>query len=111
MFSNLANVYELLRLGGGQAGGAGGVGGAGGAGGSSRGGTGISTDGGEVGRMSDSERAMLPFEGRLLMFRRGNGVEETTGRLLLKKLDYLQVGWDGGAAAAALASTVVAVAG
>lgn len=42
-------------------------------------------------RISDSERAMLPFEGRLLMFRRGNGVEETKGRLLLKKLDYLQV--------------------
>lgn len=32
-----------------------------------------------------------PFEGRLLVFRRGNGVEETEGRLLLKKLDYLQV--------------------
>ncbi|CAN0580122.1 unnamed protein product [Ectocarpus sp. 12 AP-2014] len=34
---------------------------------------------------------MLPFEGRLLVFWRGNGVEETRGRLLLKKLDYLQV--------------------
>jgi len=81
VFSNLANVYELLRVKDGQAGGAG----AGGAGGSS------GADGGEGGRMSESERAMLPFEGRLLMFRRGNGVEETTGRLLLKKLDYLQV--------------------
>ncbi|CAM9667331.1 unnamed protein product [Ectocarpus sp. 12 AP-2014] len=47
-------------------------------------------------RIRDSERAMLPFEGRLLVFWRGNGVEETRGRLLLKKLDYLQsnaVGW------------------
>lgn len=43
-------------------------------------------------RIRDSERAMLPFEGRLLVFWRGNGVEETRGRLLLKKLDYLQVG-------------------
>ncbi len=100
VFSNLANVYELLRLGDGQAGG---VGGAGGDGGSSR------VGGGEGERMSDSERAMLPFEGRLLMFWRGNGVEETTGRLLLKKLDYLQVGY-GGVAATRAASTVVAVA-
>lgn len=37
--------------------------------------------------------AEVPFEGRLLVFTRGNGMEETTGRLLLKKLDYLQV-WE-----------------
>lgn len=36
--------------------------------------------------------AMVPFGGRLLMFKRGNAVEETKGRLLLKKLDYIQVG-------------------
>lgn len=47
-------------------------------------------------RIRDSERAMLPFEGRLLVFWRGNGVEETRGRLLLKKLDYLQVYLGGG---------------
>lgn len=44
-------------------------------------------DGGSGGK---EEGANLPFEGKLLMFRRGNGVEETKGRLLLKKLDYLQ---------------------
>ena len=38
-----------------------------------------------------NEDTRLPFNGRLLIFRRGNGVEEKTGRLLLKKLDYLQV--------------------
>lgn len=32
----------------------------------------------------------IPFEGRLLVFKRGNGVEETKGRLVLKKLDYIQ---------------------
>lgn len=37
------------------------------------------------------EKSPLPFEGKLLVFRRGNDVEETKGRLLLKKLDYLQV--------------------
>lgn len=36
--------------------------------------------------------AMVPFGGLLLMFKRGNAVEETKGRLLLKKLDYIQVG-------------------
>lgn len=76
VFGNLANVYELLRSRSseeeGQA--------------ADRG-----KDAAAKKDVSDSERAMLPFEGRLLMFRRGNGVEETTGRLLLKKLDYLQV--------------------
>lgn len=75
VFTNLANVYELLRSksseGEGQAADQG--------------------DGAAAKGISESERAMLPFEGRLLMFRRGNGVEETTGRLLLRKLDYLQV--------------------
>lgn len=49
-----------------------------------RGGKGKETGGG-------GKREQVPFEGRLLVFRRGNGVEETKGRLLLKKLDYLQV--------------------
>lgn len=38
-----------------------------------------------------AQQSMVPFEGRLLVFKRGNGVEETKGRLLLKKLDYIQV--------------------
>lgn len=80
VFGNLANVYELLR-------------------------SQSSEEEGQVddqGKnaaakvISDNAQMMVPFEGRLLMFRRGNGVEETTGRLLLKKLDYLQVRLLGG---------------
>lgn len=37
-----------------------------------------------------AQQSVVPFEGRLLVFKRGNGVEETKGRLLLKKLDYVQ---------------------
>lgn len=48
---------------------------------------------GNEGSKAGSQPVPLPFDGRLLVFRRGNGVEETTGRLLLKKLDYLQVRW------------------
>lgn len=59
--------------------------------GAAAGAAGAAAEDGGANRISDSERAMLPFEGKLLMFRRGNGVEETKGRLLLKKLDYLQV--------------------
>lgn len=77
VFGNLANVYELLRSRSSEAGGQA----------ADRGKDAVAA----TKDVSDSERAMLPFEGRLLMFRRGNGVEETTGRLLLKKLDYLQV--------------------
>ncbi|CAN0142732.1 unnamed protein product, partial [Ectocarpus fasciculatus] len=85
VFGSLANVYELLRrrcrdvVGEGAAS-------------DSRGEDAVAA----AKRIRDSERAMLPFEGRLLVFWRGNGVEETRGRLLLKKLDYLQsnaVGW------------------
>lgn len=85
MFGNLANVYELLRRRGSSVDEEGEGGATAAEDGSSR-----RKDGG-ANRISDSERAMLPFEGKLLMFRRGNGVEETKGRLLLKKLDYLQV--------------------
>lgn len=85
MFGNLANVYELLRRRGSSVDEEGGGTAAGAEDDSSQGKEGGAT------RISDSERAMLPFEGKLLMFRRGNGVEETNGRLLLKKLDYLQV--------------------
>lgn len=80
VFGSLANVYELLRrrcrdvVGEGAAN-------------DSRGEDAVAA----AKRIRDSERAMLPFEGRLLVFWRGNGVEETRGRLLLKKLDYLQV--------------------
>lgn len=66
----MANVYGMLhRSGGDETDGSGGKG--------------KETGGG-------SKREQVPFEGRLLVFRRGNGVEETQGRLLLKKLDYLQ---------------------
>ena len=34
--------------------------------------------------------ASLPFDGRMLLFHRGYGTENTRGRLLLPKLDYLQ---------------------
>ncbi|CAM9369282.1 unnamed protein product, partial [Sphacelaria rigidula] len=43
-----------------------------------------------------AQQSIVPFEGKLLMFKRGNGVEETKGRLVLKKLDFIQsnaVGW------------------
>lgn len=69
----MANVYGLLHRSSGSE-----------TDGSDRsGGKGKETGGG-------SKREQVPFEGRLLVFRRGNGVEETKGRLLLKKLDYLQ---------------------
>lgn len=90
VFGNLANVYELLRRRGSSVGEER-------EGEEERGGAAAAEDSSSRGedaganRISDSERAMLPFEGKLLMFRRGNGVEETKGRLLLKKLDYLQV--------------------
>eukprot|EP00752_Nemacystus_decipiens_P016356 g14627.t1 len=96
VFGNLANVYELLRRRGSSVDGVGEVEGEGGAGAAAAEDDGSQGGGGGKTRISDSERAMLPFEGKLLMFRRGNGVEETKGRLLLKKLDYLQsnaVGW------------------
>lgn len=38
-----------------------------------------------------AQQSIVPFEGKLLMFKRGNGVEETKGRLVLKKLDFIQV--------------------
>ncbi|CAM9237220.1 unnamed protein product, partial [Laminaria digitata] len=79
VFSNLANVYGLLHHSSGDETDAS----------DGSGGKGKDTGGG-------GEREQVPFEGRLLVFRRGNGVEETTGRLLLKKLDYVQsnaVGW------------------
>lgn len=39
---------------------------------------------------TEGQQPAVPFDGRLLMFKRGNGMEETRGRLLLKKLDYVQ---------------------
>lgn len=69
MFGNLANVYRLLHPRPKQ----------------------DSETGDSRNKEARREDERVPFEGRLLVFRRGNGVEETKGRLLLKKLDYLQV--------------------
>lgn len=75
VFNNLANVYGLLHRSSGDENDES----------DGNGGKGKATRGG-------GKRDQVPFEGRLLVFRRGNGVEETKGRLLLKKLDYLQAG-------------------
>lgn len=79
VYANLVNVYELLRHSADEEEGKP----------ASEGNSGAK-DAAEK-HKRDSQRAMLPFEGRLLVFHRGNGVEETKGRLLLKKLDFLQV--------------------
>lgn len=75
VYENLANVYDLLRV--------------------RRRSCKSTVPAGKYGQERGEEKGgdntRVPFEGRLLVFRRGNGVEETTGRLVLKKLDYLQV--------------------
>lgn len=44
----------------------------------------------ELAKQSDSLGEILPFDGRVLVFRRGYTAEESRGQLLVQKLDYLQ---------------------